>query len=1766
MCPLLTLVKALRFRLIALALCSLGGLAITLWPAAEAQEVSAPNLPHPFRQSRVISSEAPPEALVAPEATALAGNPIPTARDGHTATLLSDGRVLVAGGRGAGGGALDSVQIFNPATGQWTTTKNLGAPRYGHAAVLLQNGRVLVAGGRSSSNSFLKSSEIYNPVTGAWTAGPNLVAERAGATATLLPTTASPAPFSNSQSVIPPAPPADAQVLLAGGENSTGTLNSAELFNPAANQWKGEWKETSRPMLSRRRDHTATLVRGGFVVVTGGRDGQAPLKSVEMYFPNHPPELSWCKTTDMSSPRFGHTTSALNDGRTLVAGGHDGIRFLNSAAIFDSNNRTWTAARNLNTARRSHSATLLPSGKVYVAGGFNGSAVKTAETYDPATNGWTVEQLSAARSSHAAIMLATGSALLVAGNTDDSGAVINSTELVDSAAGFWNAAPSNTLPLVSHSSVLLANGKVLSMGGLRYTTNGYQTYWFSFANAWLFDPAANGGAGAWSGTGAMRTDRHLFPATLLRNSEVLVCGGFRIVNGADVVTNAAETYNPSSGAWTSAGPMNTARTDHTATLLPDGRVLVTGGLQIAGGYDVAIASAEIYNPSTRLWTPAPSMPTARTGHRATLLADGRVLVTGGFSTAQNASLQSVEIYNPATNTWTSARPLNDRRDTHTATLLPSGRVLVVGGVKAAGGSGVVLSSAEIYNPIADFWSLTDRLDVARFNHTATLLPTGKVLVAGGVAGNDGVSANYLASAEVYDPATGDWRATGNLGTPRARHTVTLLPDGRLLAIGGVRGYFLDTSNWLSSAAAYNAGLGHAENLRPILSGVEWGGLRGAGSPLRATGVLLQGGSEAVGGGAQDTATNYPLLQLRSLDSGRTLFLPPGDASGWSNNFITTRTIADNAFPGGFALLTVITNGVPSVAQIVETSVPSGGSTSQNNMDVGSISGRVLTPVKTPLPNIRITLKREPGSGCSAMERSIQTNANGGYSFLELGVRCSYTITPGPASIGNLPLTFTPAQRRHFLPCSSCDRNSPQVSAAAPNAPEQGDNTGNQQHVANSDFVATFNASVAGKVTRVTTGAGIRDLPLTLTPISPVAEGDGPRNTNTASNIGSQGSYGFGEVALGGNYTLSVNNSAATNLEFAYSPISSSAPVPGNSAELINVRGTLNGQDFVAEDPLTKPSITNLSPNTFTAGGRSFQLAVTGSGFSPSVTQLRWDILPRATIVNSDTQLTAAIGEQDIAVGGTVFITAVNRSVFQTKISDPVPVTIVSPSADSGAVPPAPEAPQAWEADVGLRSTGDGEVSSDDLAQIARFVAGLDTPRPGSEFQRADCAPRLAEDGVTLLRGDGRLTVRDWVLAERYRAGLDPPTAAGGPAAPLAEMGHMGVMGVMGQMGQVANAASLRTLRLVNYGAGVKAAHSIAVEVNALGGENAFGFSLSFDPARWRVSAAVAGHDLKSARLLLNTMGANGGRVGVALALPPGESLSAGGRQLATITFVSLSPSGAEFDPAGFSDEPVAREVADGEANLLPANFAVNNDLPLAVCSSADFNLATLASESLATAFGRDLADGTLTAETLPLPTTLGGAQVIVRDSLGVERLAPILFVSPGQINFQVPAETAPGLAVVTVIGENHRRAVAVVEIKPAAPALFTADSSDHGLAVGMVMRMRRDGQATFEPTLRFDPSSKKFIAAPIDLERDPSGGEDQVFLLLFGTGIRHGGTMSVTIAGAPAELTYAGAQNGYAGLDQINIPLTRDLAGRGEVDVVLIVDGQRTSPVKAHFR
>jgi hypothetical protein len=217
--------------------------------------------------------------------------------------------------------------------------------------------------------------------------------------------------------------------------------------------------------------------------------------------------------------------------------------------------------------------------------------------------------------------------------------------------------------------------------------------------------------------------------------------------------------------------MGVARAGHTATLLSDGRVLVAGGWDAEG----SISAAEIYDPDTKTFSSAGDMTVARSGHTATLLDDGRVLIVGGVGSG-DASTGSAELYDPATGVFAPAGALwaVDHAYGHTATRLSNGNVLIAGGVTS---SDFVLGNTELYDPASGTFKATGLL--VRYFHTATLLNDGRVLMAGGSGGNF-----VLASAEVYEPSSGSFSATGSMAQKRWLSTANLLASGRVLVAGG----------------------------------------------------------------------------------------------------------------------------------------------------------------------------------------------------------------------------------------------------------------------------------------------------------------------------------------------------------------------------------------------------------------------------------------------------------------------------------------------------------------------------------------------------------------------------------------------------------------------------------------------------------------------------------------------------------------------------------------------------------------------------------------------------------------------------------------------------------------------------------------------------------------------------------------------------------------------------------------------------------------------
>ncbi|MCY1015881.1 Kelch repeat-containing protein [Pyxidicoccus sp. MSG2] len=425
-----------------------------------------------------------------------------------------------------------------------------------------------------------------------------------------------------------------------------------------------------------------------------------------------------------------------------------------------------------------------------------------------ATPAWRATgSLLSARSGATATVLPSG-LVLVAGSSASTPTA--TAELYDPVTETWTATGAMTATRSEHTATLLNNGKVLVANGHPCCLAGTVS-----ATAELYDPAT----GTWTATPVSPLARSQARDVLLASGKVLITGG--AVSGSPMgPTAGVHVYDPASNAWSAAASMLGPRYRHTATRLLSGKVLVAGGTNRSG---LNLATTELYDPATNTWTAGPSMKAARYYHQAMLLPSGKVLVVGGVGGT------TTELYDPATNTWSYTGNLVQYHSSPRTAVLPSGKVFLVDNVGATelydpsfsgtwsagptmattgrGGASVALlrsgqvlvagggttATAELYDPGTFVWNATGSLNTARCGHTATHM-SFNVLVAGG---SD--ASGPLASAEVYEPSIKSWLPVGDMTEPRTNAVAVWLNTGRVLVIGG------NANSSVTTAEVFNPG-------------------------------------------------------------------------------------------------------------------------------------------------------------------------------------------------------------------------------------------------------------------------------------------------------------------------------------------------------------------------------------------------------------------------------------------------------------------------------------------------------------------------------------------------------------------------------------------------------------------------------------------------------------------------------------------------------------------------------------------------------------------------------------------------------------------------------------------------------------------------------------------------------------------------------------------------------------------------------------------------
>lgn len=348
-----------------------------------------------------------------------------------------------------------------------------------------------------------------------------------------------------------------------------------------------------------------------------------------------------------------------------------------------------------------------------------------------------------ARDTQTANLLTTGpnaGKVLVAGGfilVGGSFSVTNTAELYDPATGTFTATGSMVTARTLHTATTLADGRVLAAAGLGIAGTGIR-------NAEIYNPTT----GTWTATGLLVTARFSQTATLLNNGNVILTGGFNA--GGTNVLRTTELYNTTAGTFSAGGQMVTARADHTATLLANGNVLITAGDIVSGGSLVPTRLCEVYNSTANTFAATGQVVRARDYHSSILLPNGMVLTAGGGDNTFFAT-NTAELYNPTAGTWSSTGSMLGIRAYFPLILLPNGTVMANAGFDDPDfiNFGIALKTNEIYNPATGTWSAAAPLNIARGIHTATVLPSGKIMVCGG----DDTSVTPLSSAELFASAT-----------------------------------------------------------------------------------------------------------------------------------------------------------------------------------------------------------------------------------------------------------------------------------------------------------------------------------------------------------------------------------------------------------------------------------------------------------------------------------------------------------------------------------------------------------------------------------------------------------------------------------------------------------------------------------------------------------------------------------------------------------------------------------------------------------------------------------------------------------------------------------------------------------------------------------------------------------------------------------------------------------------------------------------------------
>ncbi len=1700
---------------------------------------------------------------------------------GHrlSSQLLTTGEVLVVGNDDNSSNFPPSSFLYTETPSGWSATNNAPSlKRYQPALALLTTGslagHVLMVGGYDNNsstgpNGTYKTTELYNPATKTWSAGPSMNVARFSHTATVLN---------------------DGRVLVVGGaqRDPLTPYNSAELYTPGGSSWTN-----AASMAAARYSHTATLLPSGEVLVVGGVNTATALNSVELY---NPTSNTWSVKTPMTVTRQLHTATLLPSGKVLIAGGQNLAGTpTNSAELYDPATDTWSDAGPMNSARgRYPIAALLSCGRVLVAGGTaaNNVHLASAEIYtqkDPFITltpttlangvvGQTFMQQFSPTGGAAPFTyslsggtLPTGVTLQpdgkltgipeAAGNFNFTVKATDKNGCMGTVAITWQIACPNIVisPTTLHDGIA---GQSYSPVEQLTSTGGTAPYSYAVTAGLLPSGMQLTSDGKLQGT-PLQTGGFSFTVTV---TDKFGCTGIR---GYSLTINCGITGIVPKNSQL---PDGTKGVPYAPTGLPPFSTI--GGC----GMNTFTISAGQLPPGMWL-TPEGALAGApiQTG-TFTFTVKGMdkcgCMATHEYMLKVICTPPNCDCVAPPRNDaliswWPMDGNGNDIRGAHHA--LPKG----TGGTFPAGivGPGILTTAnhwleAPHHNDFnVNQFTLDAWITINQFNTTNMPLVWKGNGLGQSVTGSFGLAVSG-------DP---------NMANQPRRLFLDISDGATFQEVESMAELPLNVPTHVAATV-------NANQICLIINGQVDKCVARDLPPIQNTNFPIQIG-RLTGGAATPPLTQFfngvidevefwrealTVEQLRTIYLAGSAGKCKSPCAGVTLSLASTPTTIPTGMTGQpFPTTMFMASGGTGPYMYSATGLPPGLSLSMD----GKLTG---IPTQQNTFPVQITVK--DANGCTAV-------------FTQpIEVKCTpYTIQPAALPAGTAGKPYPKQTLTSNSPCPTVTysvtggtlppglsfmdgmlQGTPTLKGVYSFTVTATDNCGCPSTknytievicnltITPNNLPAGFVGSVYPKQTFTTDSM--------CPPVTYSVVGTLPPGLNFAGGMlqgtpSAAGTFNFTVTATDDCMCMGTKNYSIVIKDCPVMPLKLfNTGVDGNKVEL-NPGSPEGHYSATTPSGMTVPLIVIEPPGgwvTSPAAGWIGKPGIPGglrytTTFDLNGCDLSSVLISGQFAANASGQLFLNSSTTPIATssGPTGFTTFTITSGFQAGPNKLTFVTEVAPGQVSALL---------------VEIT----VARAKCCECPKITLGpIDLPE-GKEGELYGPVSLTASGGMpsyTYSIIGGALPIGMTLSSAGVLSGPSPVIVAA-KATFVFKVLVVDAMGCTG-MREYKLVIKKRTLgwggdTSDNFAFGPEQAKRLTMRINleAFGNEKVVSLSLGFNSTVLSNPRVTLGADATGATLATNTSQVAQGAIGMSLTMPGNQTLAEGSRRIFNVEFdYSAANTGAKLDFT-FRDAPVARSVTDTSGATLPTDAVATPVLlaqPATSVSAASYQGQPLAAEQMVAVFGVNLATATQVATTVPLPTTLAGTSIKVRDSANVERLAPLFFVAPTQINYLVPAGTAAGQATILITSGTGVVSGSVVEIANVAPGIFVADASGRGLPAANALTFRADGSSSSLPVAQFDPASSRFVPVPIDL----GAIDDRIFLSLFATGVRGRSSLDAVraiINGVEAPVSYAGDQGSFAGLDQINIELPRALVGSGLVEVMLIVDGQIANVVQINIK